>query len=60
MRYESKTGCSGPRRTLNIFNETPKPISLGKADPHWSIKNLFGYFGHTVKKSATAGENNSA
>src|SRR5437016_5714071 len=60
LRYEGQPGSSGPRGTLNVFDETAESIALGITDSHWSVKNLLGNLDHAIEQRAAAREHDPA
>src|SRR6185369_7938377 len=60
MREQRETRSGSPCRTLNVFNQPTKTISLRVTNAHWRIEYLFCDLSHAVQQRATAGQHDAA
>src|SRR5215813_5458135 len=60
IREQRETRSGSPCRTLNVFNQPAKTISLGITNAHWRIENLLCDLSHAVQQRATAGQYDTA
>src|SRR6185503_20225773 len=59
MREQCETRRGGPRRTLDVFNQTTEAISFGIPNSHRRIKNLFCDLSHAVQQRTTTSQHDT-